>query len=276
MVDKGRFYFDKRPARKNELTRLIELSMFYKPFMADIFIGLKDKREKPFSNIIDVGAGTGHTTYQIKALFPNAAVTWLDSSVELLEYAWQSSPDEAVGIEFVNCGLMEYEPTREYDFVFSRFALKHFYDPKLAVSKMVEMLSDGGYICLIDKDVTANVWHPGFPLYQTRFMKALNAYNRKDNRGGDSSIGRKLKTMLAFHGIRDINVNLLVIDLTSPRNKAFQKLYIQVYSNLVPELVEEKLISEEEAMADIERMEKFLSSANNFALTFDFIVTGIR
>ncbi len=141
---------------------------------------------------------------------------------------------------------------------------------------MVEILNPGGRIFLMDKDVTANIWFPVFPLYNTKYMNALNLLNKQSHRGGDSAIGRKIKYYLAQNGIKQLLLETRQTSLTDPKNKHYRDLQVGVYINLLPELVEAGLISEADGRKDIEKLQEFLKNEHHVAIAFDFIVTGIK
>lgn len=274
MVKKGRFIFDERPAKASELIRLIKLSEIYQLKMKNLFSKYKDFN---FKRIIDIGAGTGHTTILLKELFPQSQVIYYDMSEELLHYAKNLASKKGVELNFIKGNILNpIRNTDKYDLVFSRFALKHIFDPKLAMENMVSMLKDNGVILLIDKDVSANIWFPRFPLYKTNYMEALNKYNQYNNRGGDATIGRKLSYILKNLGINDIKVEAIGRNLVENKNKDYGEIMIEVYKNLVPELVNLGYITEDLAYKDIKKLKTFLHKEGNLAFVFDFIVTGVK
>lgn len=279
MEPQGRFMYDTKPSKEAELQRITRLSEHYQPIMEKLFNRCKAEslqRGHTIRTIIDIGAGTGHTSILLKKVFPDSRVTYFDPSLELTSVARELAQKQNCTISFTNGDIHSHPFEEHFDLVFSRFALKHLYDPPLAIQKMVEILEPGGCILLMDKDVTANTWYPTFPLYRTKFMTALNQLNRQPHRGGDSSIGRKIKYYLHQSHIRDIRVEVLRTHLTDPENAEYRKLYLGVYINLLPELVEAGLISREDGLRDIDRLHQFLENPQNLAVTMDFIVKGTK
>jgi len=274
MDKKGRFIFDKRPAKDKELNRLIKLSQLYEEDMKKLF---NEFKEFNFKRIIDIGAGTGHTTVLLKKIFPKAEVTYCDISKDLSEYARKLSEDEGVEVHFIQEDILKCDNiSGKYDFVFSRFALKHIFNPILAVKNMVSLLNEGGIIQLVDKDVSANIWFPRFPLYKTDYMKALNKYNQGQNRGGDPTIGRKLSYLLSQFGVKKIKVRANGRNLIEDNNKTYRDILVEVYENLLPEMISKGYITEEESNKDIENFKNFLHKKSNLAIVFDFIITGVK
>lgn len=275
-MPKGRFIYDQRPAKSKELERLIRLNELYRPLMQELFQNHYSQYHKTTFEIIDIGAGTGHCTIDLKKIFPNAEVTYFDLSPTLMNYAKGIAKKEKSELTFILGDFAKFEFTKKYDFVFSRFALKHIYNPEAAIQKMVDLLKPNGTILLMDKDVSANIWYPVFPLYKTKYMQALNEYNDKPERGGNSFVGRSIKYMLAKYGISDISTTLNAIDLTSEQNTEHKKLYTEVYFNLLPELVAEGLISQNEAEHDLKRLTDFFNAGGNLSVIFDFITKGSK
>ena len=277
MNEKGRFVFDKRPYKEKELSRLIRLSDFYDSYTKNILEKIKKDTETKIESIIDIGAGTGHTTVLLKKLFPNAEVTYFDASKELLIYSKKLAEVNNCRINFINGDILLYKFEKKYDLIFSRFALKHIFTPQKAIDIMCGALNKKGTICLIDKDVYANIWFPDFPLYKTKFMEALNRYNKFKNRGGDSAIGRKIKNYLTINGIEIKNEELLSFNLndnSGEKIKLYKEIYIEVYKNLIPELTDNNLITKEEAEKDINKLTTFLNNKKHTAIIIDFFVIG--
>ena len=100
MKCKGRFLFDERPLKERELNRLVTLSEIYQPYTKGILLSIKDRINSKIRKVIDIGAGTGHTTLLLKELFPKAEVTYFDYSIDLLNYAKKIAKENNKAIEF--------------------------------------------------------------------------------------------------------------------------------------------------------------------------------
>ena len=167
----GRFVLDNRPNYKQEISRLVRLNNFYHPITKGLFGQIKANHKLDIKSIIDIGGGTGHTTALLKKIFPDAKVTYFDISTHLMNYAKLHFNEIDY---FIQADIFDCHFTKKYDFVFSRYVLKHLFNPRKAVKIMSNILNKNGFLCLIDKDVSSNIWYPGFPLYKTKFMNALN------------------------------------------------------------------------------------------------------
>jgi trans-aconitate 2-methyltransferase len=65
--------------------------------------------------IVDLGCGPGNSTALLRERWPEAKVTGLDSSADMLDAARRDHP----GIEFVAGDIAEWSPAAPYDLVFS-------------------------------------------------------------------------------------------------------------------------------------------------------------
>src|SRR5436190_12866644 len=70
--------------------------------------------------IVDLGCGPGNSTGLLRDRWPEAAITGLDSSADMLAAARRDHP----GIEFVVGDIASWAPAQPYDLVFSNAALQ--------------------------------------------------------------------------------------------------------------------------------------------------------
>ena len=71
--------------------------------------------------VIDLGCGPGNSTALLKQRWPNAAVTGLDSSANLLDAARRDHP----GIDFAEGDIAAWAPSEPSDVVFANASLFH-------------------------------------------------------------------------------------------------------------------------------------------------------
>ena len=76
--------------------------------------------------------------------------------------------------------------------------------------------------------------------------------------GSAGFIGSHLSKYLLENYISILNVELLFFDLTLNDNVLLRNLFIEVYENLLPELVNERLLEDEQGKHDIKLLKKFL------------------
>ena len=99
--------------------------------------------EAPMS-ILDLGCGAGNVTRFLALRWPNAAITGIDRSQEMLERAKQEVPD----IQLIEADLATWNPTRSADLVFSNAVLQWIPDHAELVPRIAGFVSDGGVLAI--------------------------------------------------------------------------------------------------------------------------------
>lgn len=106
---------------------------------------------KNAKHVMELGPGPGTWTRIIAASASEARFTLMDISSEMLERAHAGLPESIV----VETREGEFLATQtndiEGDFFFSSRALEYVNDKKIAVNKIDNMISSGGYGCIITK-----------------------------------------------------------------------------------------------------------------------------
>ena len=90
--------------------------------------------------IVDLGAGTGNVTRLLQARWPNAAVTGVDSSAEMLARAARELPQ----ISWERTDLSEWRPRDSVDLLYSNAALHWVDDHATLFPTLFAMVSQGG------------------------------------------------------------------------------------------------------------------------------------
>ncbi len=95
--------------------------------------------------IVDLGCGVGNVTQMIASRWPEAELTGVDSSPEMLSRARQL-PDD---IDWVQADIATWNPTAPLDLVFSNAAL-HFVDDEheRLLPKLLESVTPGGVLAI--------------------------------------------------------------------------------------------------------------------------------
>lgn len=270
---RGRYIYDSHPAQNAEALRLKLLAEQYASSTAALISRLKLTGSE---TILDAGCGLGGPL-QAFAETTTRHTVGCDLSIELLKKA----SIEIAGRTNIRliCGDMSNLPFADesFDLVYSRFALKHVYSPARAVAELSRVLRVGGRLCVIDKDMLAalSLWYPPFSLSTLSLFKAINMLNRNLNRGGNANIGRTLKRLCTESGLKVTSVNLECCPMTpgDGSDVDFHRcMYLSVYRNNLPILVDKGLISYDEGEADLKRLEEFLCREDHFAATINFIV----
>jgi len=118
--------------------------------------------------IIDLGCGTGNSTEQVHARWPNAAITGLDNSQEMLAQARANHPDW----NWIQSGVEQWNPNTKFDMVFSNACLHWVADHGKAFPRLLGFVASGGALAVqmpnsfhtpahtLMKDVSQEAGHP--------------------------------------------------------------------------------------------------------------------
>jgi trans-aconitate 2-methyltransferase len=96
------------------------------------------------SDVYDLGAGAGNVTRFLQARWPNARITGVDGSAEMLEKAASAAP----GITWQEADLATWEPNRPADLIYSNAALHWLDDHASLFPKLIHMLAPGGVLAV--------------------------------------------------------------------------------------------------------------------------------
>jgi trans-aconitate 2-methyltransferase len=94
--------------------------------------------------IVDLGCGPGNSTALLRERWPEAAITGLDSSADMLEAARR----DHLGIDFLMGDIAEWAPTERYDLVFSNAALQWVGDHQRLLPRLIEAVAPGGVLAV--------------------------------------------------------------------------------------------------------------------------------
>ena len=109
----------------------------------------------PCERVLDVGAGTGTGTVALLQRLPDAHVTALDLSSELLDRLAQRAEDLGLGdrVGLVAVDLDEAWPAlAPVDLVWASSSLHHFADPDRALAQVLGVLRPGGVLAVLEMD----------------------------------------------------------------------------------------------------------------------------
>lgn len=94
--------------------------------------------------IVDLGCGPGNSTGLLRQRWPEAAVTGLDSSADMLAAARRDHP----GIDFAAGDIAEWRPAQSYDLVFSNAALQWVGDHTRLLPRLMAAVAPGGALAV--------------------------------------------------------------------------------------------------------------------------------
>ncbi|MBW1698155.1 MAG: methyltransferase domain-containing protein [Deltaproteobacteria bacterium] len=158
--------------------------------------------------VVDIGCGTGKTTYYIhKLTSPNGKTVGIDILEDRVRYALEHYKKDD-NIDFFQRDIRKpLTDLGSFDFVWIRFVLEYFRLGGLDIVKNVcSILKPGGIICLIDLDHNC-LCHFEMPERLEKSMFGLASALRK-NANFDPYMGRKLYSYLYDLGFQEIEVNV--------------------------------------------------------------------
>lgn len=97
---------------------------------------------RKINSIIDIGCGPGNSTAVLKKLFPDAKLTGIDSSPDMIEKARREYP----GLQFRLCSAAAL--TGKFDLLFSNACLQWIPDHKKLIPELMGKLNPGGVLAV--------------------------------------------------------------------------------------------------------------------------------
>lgn len=94
--------------------------------------------------IVDLGCGTGTSTEQLQKRWPNADITGVDSSTDMLAKARNSHPDW----KWVESSVEAWKPSDHYDLIFSNACLHWVADHGKLFPRLFSYLAPGGALAV--------------------------------------------------------------------------------------------------------------------------------
>jgi trans-aconitate 2-methyltransferase len=96
------------------------------------------------TRIVDLGCGPGNSTAPLKARWPDAAVSGIDSSAELLEAARRNHP----GIDFARGDIANWTAAAPCDVVFANASLQWVGGHDALVPRLFDQVAPGGVLAV--------------------------------------------------------------------------------------------------------------------------------
>jgi trans-aconitate 2-methyltransferase len=96
------------------------------------------------SRIVDLGCGPGNSTALLQERWPDAAVTGIDSSAEMLETARR----DHLSMDFAEGDIGTWAPVERYDLVFSNAALQWVGDHANLLPRLLATVAPGGLLAV--------------------------------------------------------------------------------------------------------------------------------
>ena len=96
------------------------------------------------ARVFDLGCGAGNVTRLLKMRWPDAQITGVDDSAEMLGRAAKS----VTGVSWVQQGLANWQPEHAADLIYSNAALHWLPDHRALFAKLVNQLASGGVLAV--------------------------------------------------------------------------------------------------------------------------------
>ena len=100
--------------------------------------------ERPVTSVMDLGCGPGNSTELLRARFPGAAVSGLDSSADMLDAARRRLPE----VEFLLGDIAAWHGPERYDVVLANASLQWVPDHAALLPALLERLAPGGQLAV--------------------------------------------------------------------------------------------------------------------------------
>lgn len=94
--------------------------------------------------VVDLGCGAGNVTRLLRAKWPEARLTGIDGSEEML----QKARLELAGVEFLQADIANWQPERPVDVIFTNAALQWLDGHDRLLPELVAKLAPGGQIAI--------------------------------------------------------------------------------------------------------------------------------
>ena len=113
----------------------------------------------PKARILDLCCGTGASTAALARVYPDARITGVDASEDMLEQARAKSKLD--GIEFIHGDAMDVRACGiegEFDGILMAYGIRNVPDPDLCLERLIKMLRPGGRIVFHEYSVDDSLW----------------------------------------------------------------------------------------------------------------------
>ena len=99
------------------------------------------------TRLLDVGCGSGASTYAIASKFPFLHCTGIDISPKLIEFALENHHLKKLSFEVGNAKSLNY-PDNSFSIVTSFDCLEHIYNLEVVLYELMRIVKPGGYLII--------------------------------------------------------------------------------------------------------------------------------
>ena len=210
-------------------------------------------------HLLDLGCGPGFfAELAAQELVPDGRVTGVDVDGSLLDLARTRASARDLPIDYVLAsGVAIPLPDDSIDFAYARFLFQHLDRPESVLAELRRVVRPGGTVMVMDTDDAGLLVYPepsGF-----RDLIDAAALSQAD-RGGDRSVGRKLRGMLHVAGLLDVVANARILTTRHVPPQTFVRVTMAFKS----EMLDPRFIDPEAARGTINELVRLADGPDFF------------
>ena len=173
--------------------------------------------------ILDAGCGTGEITTRLAAHHPAARVLGIDVLDSHLDLARERAQALGARVAFEHRSVYDTGlPEGAFDLTVCRHVLQSLPEPERVLAELVRITRPGGWLHLIAEDYDMLHFSGRTPDARDFWYEAAARYG--EAKGCDLFIGRHIVPILASLGLRDITLDLVVVDTLRCPREAFARI----------------------------------------------------
>jgi ubiquinone/menaquinone biosynthesis C-methylase UbiE len=230
-------------------------------------LGLRDGM-----SVVDLGSGPGFFAERLLELLPASSVTAVDLDPDMNQAAAQRLAAHAARVAVVEASVTNTTLDEDsFDFAIARFVFQHLHAPDLAAAEMFHILDPGGRAVVIDvDDACGGFVAPRFPALDAVGPKVAELQGA---RAGDRYVGRKLWSLLAAAGFRELALHTIAVHSDEAGLEAFRQQY---YPLRYRPFVGPGGLTPEQWQAYADGFAAFFAQPDAYIVQVYFVVCGLK
>ncbi len=176
------------------------------------------------ASILDVGCGTGEIAARLAEMFPRARILGVDLLEPSLARARERCRAFGPRVEFRRGDAFRLDlPDRSRDLVLCRHLVQAVPDVPRLVRELARVGKPGGVVHVIAEDYGMMHFHPTRKDSDRFWREGPMTFARK--LGTDLRIGRRMFSVLADAGLRDVAVDYVTVDTLRVPRETFARIW---------------------------------------------------